>query len=98
MRSSFTAPIVIIFVSIPMIFGLIPRNGFYGFRTPTTLRSDAVWYPANKMAGILFTVAGVIWLLLAIFLPESPNNVIGVGLLFVAVLLSFVYLSKLLIP
>jgi uncharacterized membrane protein len=85
-------------VSVPLIFEWIPRNGFYGFRTPRTLESDAVWYPANKTAGILLTVVGVIWLLLAVFLPGWPNEIIGVALLIVAAVLSFVSLSTILIP
>jgi uncharacterized membrane protein len=62
------------------------------------LESDAVWYPANKMAGILLTVAGVIWLLLAIFLPAWPAHTVGLGLVIVAAVLSFVFLSRILIP
>jgi len=98
MRSSLFPPILIILVSVPLIFQWIPRNRLYGFRIPRTLESDAAWYPANKMAGILLTVAGVIWLLLAIFLPGWPNEVIGVVLLIVAAVLSFVSLSRILIP
>ena len=40
MRALVFAPILIIVLSIPLIFGLVPRNGLYGFRTPTTLSSD----------------------------------------------------------
>lgn len=98
MRSPLFLPILVILVSVPLIFQLIPRNRLYGFRIPRTLESDAVWYPANKMAGILLVVAGVIWLLLAIFLPGWPNDVIGVGLLIVAAVLSFVFLSRIVIP
>jgi len=50
MGSSLFPPILIILVSVPLIFEWIPRNGLYGFRTPRTLESDAVWYPANKKA------------------------------------------------
>ena len=38
-------------VSLPLILGRVPRNGLYGFRTPKTLSSDSVWYPANRHAG-----------------------------------------------
>lgn len=92
------APVLIILVSVPLIFGLIPRNRFYGFRTSRTLQSDAVWYPINRAGGILFAVAGVMWLLSAVLRPEWPNELIGVGLLLAAVVLSFVYLSRLVIP
>jgi uncharacterized membrane protein len=98
MKSSLFPPILIMVVAVPLILEWVPRNRLYGFRTPRTLESDAVWYPANKVAGILLTVAGVIWLLLASFLPAWPNEVIGVALLIVAAVLSFVSLSKILIP
>ena len=98
MRSSLFLPILIILVSFPLILEWIPRNRFYGFRVPKTLESDAVWYPANKMAVIFLMVAGVIWLLLAVFLPGWPNEIIGVALLIVAAVLSVVSLSRILIP
>jgi uncharacterized membrane protein len=98
MGSSLFPPILIILVSVPLIFEWIPRNGLYGFRTPRTLESDAVWYPANKNAGILFTSAGVMWLLVAIFVPGWPVQIVGVGLVIVAAVLSFVSLSRILIP
>ena len=55
-------PLVIIAISTPLILGKIPRNHWYGFRTPKTLSSDAVWYPANKIGGKYFVVAGLIQL------------------------------------
>jgi len=54
------APLVIIAVSIPLILEKVPRNHWYGFRTPKTLSSDAVWYPANKIGGKYFVAAGLI--------------------------------------
>jgi hypothetical protein len=35
-------PILLIALAIPLILQKIPRNGFYGFRTPYTLSSDDV--------------------------------------------------------
>lgn len=60
---------LIIVFSIPMILGKVPRNLFYGFRTSYTMSSDAVWYRANRDAGISLLVAGVIWLGLAVGMP-----------------------------
>jgi uncharacterized membrane protein len=62
--------IMLIVVAVPLILEKIPRNGFYGFRTPYTLSSDAVWYRANRIAGITLLVAGVFWLGLSIILPQ----------------------------
>ena len=95
------APILIIAVSVPLVLNMIPRNDFYGFRTPRTRSSDEIWYPANRVAGIALTIAGVIWLALAFIVPGQVDParlyvpLIGTGLLGVAVLVSFLYLRKL---
>ena len=93
-----TAPVALIVLSVPLIFGLIPRNRFYGFRTRSTCKSDQVWYPANKMAGKIFVVAGVIWLLVEIILPGWHPTLVPVSLLIAAGTLSVVCLGKILIP
>ena len=49
---------VLIVLSIPLIAGKVPPNGLYGFRTPQTLSSPTVWYPANRRSGIYFSLAG----------------------------------------
>lgn len=47
-------------LAIPLLLGRIPRNGLYGFRTPLTLSSDAVWYPANRFAARGLIIWGII--------------------------------------
>ena len=44
-------PLLILLLSVPMILGKVPPNGVYGFRTPKTLSSPEIWYPANRAAG-----------------------------------------------
>lgn len=46
-------------VSLPLIRGRVPRNPLYGFRTPKTLSSDDIWYPANRYAGRALFRAGL---------------------------------------
>jgi hypothetical protein len=70
---------LIIALAIPTILELVPRNRIYGFRTPYTMSSDAVWYRANRLSGFAFLVAGLFWLaagLLAPLVAPSP----GLGL------------------
>ena len=60
--------ILIALLSMPLILKLVPPNGFYGFRTPVTMSSRDVWYPANAFAGwallIAASIAGaVLWIL-----------------------------------
>lgn len=94
-------PIVMIVTSIPMILEWVPRNGLYGFRTPRTLASDHVWYPANRVAGIAIACAGSVWLAAAYVVPRVMADAgarpwvlgIGLGALCVAAIVSFVYLA-----
>jgi hypothetical protein len=62
-------PLVLVIVSLPLAFGLVPRNRLYGFRIPSTLASDAVWYRANRIFAVAFIAAGLIWLLLQLLVP-----------------------------
>jgi uncharacterized membrane protein len=47
-------------ISVPLVLGWVPRNHIYGFRTPKTLSSDAVWYPANRYGGRALGCAGLV--------------------------------------
>lgn len=46
-------------ITIPLIRGKVGRNGLYGVRTPKTLASDEVWYPANRYGGRQLMGAGI---------------------------------------
>lgn len=56
-------PLMVFAVSVPLMMGIVPRNRWYGFRTPKTLSSDAVWFEANKIGGRYFVIAGVFQLI-----------------------------------
>jgi uncharacterized membrane protein len=56
-------PLAVIVSAIPLIFGMVPRNHWYGFRTPKTLSSDTVWYQANRTGGKYFVIAGLVQLI-----------------------------------
>lgn len=93
--------IVMAGVSIPLVLGKIPPNGFYGFRTPRTLAEPALWYRANWFAGWALLVAGVVIGLIATMLPPGALDDQGAGFLviimplLVAVALSFGYVGRL---
>lgn len=53
-------PLLILLLSVPMILGQVPPNGVYGFRTPKTLSSPDIWYPANRAAGWFMLAAMVV--------------------------------------
>ncbi len=58
-----------ILLSIPLVTGSIPRNGWYGVRTRQTLSDEKTWYEANMLGGWCFLSSGVIYCLAAAFFP-----------------------------
>jgi uncharacterized membrane protein len=52
-------PLLVLAFSIPLIYKKVPPNRWYGFRTPKTLSSDAMWYRTNKIGGQYFVVAAL---------------------------------------
>lgn len=51
---------LLVCLAVPMFLGLVKPNGLYGLRTPKTLSSESIWYPANRFAGAALTVAGLV--------------------------------------
>lgn len=62
---------VLVLVSIPLLFGWIPRNRLYGFRVPATLRHDAVWYDVNARSARHFLLLGSFMVALEFALPRT---------------------------
>jgi uncharacterized membrane protein len=69
MRHMFV-PALLIVLAVPMILQKVPRNSWYGFRTPYTLSSDQVWYRANRISGVTLAAAGAVWLALVLVMPR----------------------------
>lgn len=68
----FSIPSVIIaLAAIPLVLGAIPRNGWYGVRTPKTLSEDRIWYKANRFGGWLLLFSSLIYLMVANFYPTT---------------------------
>jgi hypothetical protein len=72
---------LLVTVSIPLIFKLVPKNHFYGVRIPKALVSQANWYTINRFGGVVLLFCG---LLLVFFgyatwnTPPSPDNPMAV--------------------
>ena len=62
-------------VSRPMIQRRVRPNRFYGFRTPKTLSSPDIWYPANEFSGRRLFTAGAAITLCSLLL--APLNLLG---------------------
>lgn len=48
----------------------LPRNFFFGIRSPWTLASDVVWYRTHRISGGLFVAAGLLIIILTLFKIE----------------------------
>lgn len=47
-------------IAIPLMSRKVPRNLVYGFRTPSTLSDDRIWYEANAHFGSRLVVASIV--------------------------------------
>ena len=62
---------LLLVLSIPMMLRWIPRNRFFGFRIPSTLRHPSVWYDANALCGRHLFALGAGMVALEFILPRS---------------------------
>ena len=88
-------------ISVPLIIGVVPPNGIYGFRTAATQSSPAIWYPANAFMGWALLAAAALSATLLIALPRTARRWL-LWLTFLvpvsgAIAASFVYLQRLVI-
>jgi len=72
-------PLMIIFVSVPLVLGLIPRNGFYGIRVREAFASDASWYAINRTGSLALIGACAVWMAAAAYAPRRFVKPIGVA-------------------
>lgn len=91
-----------VLLAIPLLLNKIPRNGLYGFRTPLTLSSDEVWYPANRFAAKGLILWGLLNLIAALLAwasqpltPQMQDLLILPPLtIILVVLVSLIWLKK----
>ena len=65
-------------LSIPLIAGIVPPNGWYGFRVRKTLSDPEIWYAVNRRSGIGLLVTSACILLAASLLAFVPNITLDV--------------------
>ncbi len=77
----FIPSVLIALIALPLIFGWIPRQSFYGVRTTKTISDDEVWYPVNRFAGVLMLFSSAIYLIVAWYLPNTTTvTTLGLGI------------------
>jgi len=65
----FIPAVLFVLLSLPLIFGLIPRQWAIGVRTPKTLSDDKTWFQANRFGGWVLMSASLVYLAIAWALP-----------------------------
>jgi uncharacterized membrane protein len=85
----FTVNFLLSALSIPFLWGLVPRNRFYGFRVPATLRDDQVWYTMNRRVARQMIVVGFpLAFAAALFDYAGQDTRVARGLLTVATIVT----------
>lgn len=62
-------PVVTLLYALPLIFGWVAPNRFYGFRNPKTQASSQLWYRANRIAGLYLVAAMLVCVALEFTVP-----------------------------
>ena len=70
-------PIVATLYSLPLIFGWIGPNPIYGFRNRRTHSNRALWYRANRIAGIAIVIAMAFCIALEFSIPALRTTQTG---------------------
>lgn len=66
----FCIPVVAVLYALPLVFGWVGPNRFYGFRHPKTRANPKLWYAANRIAGIYLIVAMTICVSIEFAIPS----------------------------
>lgn len=64
---------LLILVALPLLFGRIPPNPYYGFRLSPALDDPKVWYPTNKHSAKRLIAGGACSIISAIVLYFVPG-------------------------
>ena len=72
LNQPFAAPALLLFIAaVPLLFGLIPRNRFYGVRTTKTMSDEKIWYAVNRLAALAVMAGSIIYTLVAMLIPYN---------------------------
>jgi hypothetical protein len=73
--------VITIVLGLPLKKRKVKPNWFYGFRTPATLKDEALWYDVNEKTGTDLVVIGNVLAVLAAAmfgLQVSPGQLTGI--------------------
>ncbi|MGO8718097.1 MAG: SdpI family protein [Acidobacteriaceae bacterium] len=72
-----TFPILATLYAIPLLCGWVGPNPFYGFRNERTRSDRAVWYRANRIAGISIILAMTLCVVIEFAVPSLRRTDAG---------------------
>lgn len=58
---------ILLVLSMPLALDMIPRNRFYGIRTPKTMSNDSLWYAGNSFGGVAIMAATCTYITFAFY-------------------------------
>lgn len=64
---------LLVILAVPLWLGQVPPNALYGFRVPSTLRDERLWYKVNRYAARWMVVAGLATILAAAGFYRVPG-------------------------
>ena len=65
--------VLLVLIALPLLFGKVPPNTFYGFRVAATLDNPRLWYAVNQHAAKRLIVSGVSLMAAAVLLLFVPG-------------------------
>lgn len=77
------AHLLLLGLGIPLAMGRVKRNSWYGFRTPSTVSRDEVWYPVNISYGVVQSILVTLSLLVMLvgMLIQPAERWIQIGVI-----------------
>jgi hypothetical protein len=85
--------LLLVGLSLPLIYRIVPPNYWYGFRVRRTLKSKEVWYPANEYAARRLLWVGIATVVAAVTLFPLLTDISVYATALVSVLLVGLALS-----
>jgi len=87
-----------LFIALGNYLPRLPRNFFFGVRSPWTLASEEVWKRTHILSGWLFVTAGILMVILTLFRVNMVWSMLGIIMpltLFCSVIYPYILFKKL---
>lgn len=65
--------LLLVALAVPLMLGKIPPNPWFGFRVPSTLGDETLWYKANRYVARWLLATGIVTVVAAVALYFVPG-------------------------